>query len=255
MEVHNAFQLRQEAEPKRGLVGRTLGHPATPAIIGAVAGLAGTWWQNRSSARAAKEQRDFEERMSSTAHQREVEDLRKAGLNRLLAREGGASTPGGATAQVQDLGAGSARGVLAALAVRQGEADVARTWAEEHKTRTEQFATQLLLPERFNLGTAQAALANQNLDQLKQMLPLVMGKARAEIGSIRANTLLSELASKGGMNEARFQEFVGQAGPWGKVLGQMVKLGAVGAGAGMMMKGGKKIFAPVPKLFNPTKRR
>lgn len=71
---------------------------------------------NKQNKRMAEDQMAFQERMSSTAHQREVKDLVAAGLNPMLSANAGASSPQGASATMENsLGAG----VTSALQYKQ----------------------------------------------------------------------------------------------------------------------------------------
>lgn len=94
-----------------------------PFLGDALGGIA----QGVASAASARKQMAFQERMSSTAHQREVKDLQAAGLNPLLSVMGGpgASSPGGAGSQIPDIAASAAhirrtRGELA-LMTKEGQ--------------------------------------------------------------------------------------------------------------------------------------
>lgn len=70
-------------------------------IFGGLLGSSSAKKQNEANAAMAREQMAFQERMSNTAHQREVKDLRAAGLNPILSAGGkGASSPGGAMANM-----------------------------------------------------------------------------------------------------------------------------------------------------------
>jgi hypothetical protein len=70
----------------------------TAALVGGGATLLGGFMQNASAERASQAQMDFQREMSNTAYQRQVADMRAAGLNPMLAvmKGGGATTPAGA---------------------------------------------------------------------------------------------------------------------------------------------------------------
>lgn len=75
--------------------------------IGALLGFAGQRSANKRNIALAREQMAFQERMSNSAYQRAMADMRKAGLNPILAAKQPASTPGGQTTRVDSaLGAG-----------------------------------------------------------------------------------------------------------------------------------------------------
>ena len=122
-------------------------------IFGGVASAVGSLFGHRESARAqratnewnaqlAREQMQFQERMSNTAWSRAVADLKRAGLNPILAAHSAASSPSGAMATMQnpELQASEHYGSAARMAFLEGramESNIAHTQATTTKITSE----------------------------------------------------------------------------------------------------------------------
>lgn len=98
-------------------------------ILGGATSLLGGFLGNEASAKEAAKNRKFQAQQSATAHQREVADLRAAGLNPILSATGGsgASTPSGSTATQSDV---LSPAIASAMSLMRTIADTQKTMAE-----------------------------------------------------------------------------------------------------------------------------
>lgn len=114
---------------------------------------------NQASAKSVDKQLAFQERMSSTAYQRATRDMEAAGLNPALAyQQGGASSPGGASYDAENVGAAGSRGFAAGTSAKavmqQTAADVELKRAAADKTAAE--ANQIKLESALRVQDLQA---------------------------------------------------------------------------------------------------
>lgn len=117
-----------------GMVGRGLDKFGDHATAMGVAGLGykGVQATNRANQEEAEKNRRFQENMSNTAWQRGVKDMEAAGLNPALAYgQGGASSPGGSMATMQDA---AAPAINSALAFKANKQMIAKQAAEIRAT-------------------------------------------------------------------------------------------------------------------------
>lgn len=72
-------------------------------LVGSAIGFAGDMFTNATNVEMQREQRNWQANMANSAHQREVRDLRAAGLNPILSATGGqgAATPNVAPARIE----------------------------------------------------------------------------------------------------------------------------------------------------------
>lgn len=180
-------------------------NPATAALaVGALDFLGGMRQQDVSSA-GAQAQIDFQREMSNTAYQRQVADLKAAGVNPMLVSKlGGASSPSGAMPQAFNvMGSAAQRGMDAyssAMSAKKTEMDTAVSEEQAVLTRKQAWVAestskkilaeirnlddeQLRLQETVNLLSAQRVTEEFKAATEKEraaMIIATVNKVRAE---------------------------------------------------------------------------
>lgn len=202
-----------------------------PVTIGMIAaGVGGSIYSAHSAKKEAEKNRAFQERMSSTARQREVDDLKKAGLHPMLAASGGSSTPGGSVPNLPDMGEAVGRAAGSAMAMKQMRANIDLTKAQTAKTVQEGLFLESTSMSRARQISADADIAQLDVRQRNALFDTVIEQARAQLDATtssareaKSRAVLNELDKARAMNAKELEEWFAGGSPAVRLFLDVVK--------------------------------
>lgn len=206
-------------------------------ILGGVP-IVGDVFEGLWSGKEASKLRNWQRDMSDTSHQREVVDLRKAGLNPILSGTGGpgASTPSGAQAATPEFSRGMSSAVMLRQQLRNAQAEeeklhtaasLDQALTQESKGRTDLNAQQIegvSIENRFKANRATGELMKlqeeiQNLRTTRESTGVDIRRKSLELDALAKNSiaLLENLGAPGQAVARQITEIMQGGGTSGDV--------------------------------------
>lgn len=165
----------------------------TAPWFGPVGTLVGGILQNRSNEAITGRQMSFQERMSSTAHQREVLDLEAAGLNPILSsRYGGSSAPQGAAIPAQNIASGLPAAISSAVQLRRVAAEMENLAAQTDLNR-ERINTERTQQSQ-NVANSALSIERANTERTNQEFTHARTQTEYQNAQIAAQTFQNKVA-------------------------------------------------------------
>jgi hypothetical protein len=217
---------------------------------------------NAANAEIAAQQMQFQERMSNTSYQRQVEDLKKAGINPMYGymRASGASTPPGASYVAQNPAASGVQAYASTAGARAASAQAAKTAAEtevieetglaQAKANLEKTVADMGLTTQqtakvitdTELSAAQIATEKEKPAQVRAMIDQIVATTqtelfkqlnleqqtallRAQVPMYMARAQLDQNQVKAEANTENIRRHVEQLGPVGRFISGAINVG------------------------------
>lgn len=243
--------------------------PATAALVG-------SFMTNAANFAMGERQNRFSRQMSNTAHQRQAEDLRRAGINPLLGAGGvGASSPVGSQVRFEDsVGKSISTGMQAAMQKKQLElltAQIQKEYSQAQLNNAHNTQVTTLTTPQSNHLNAQTALLNVDTETKRKVIAFVAQHMNSEIARnlasawqsqsggdvMQVERILKSLQVNHAENLSKAEEdwFFRNLGPYLHSAGQF---GNVGKAAGAVFKAGeeagKTVFGAFEKKDKPKKK-